>query len=37
MTMADLKQYRSICLEINDLEDGIKGEYVGDAVTSALM
>ena len=35
MTTADLKQYRSICLEINDLEDEIKGEYVGDAVTSA--
>ncbi len=35
MTIADLKQYRSICAEIKDLEDELKGSYVGDSVTSA--
>lgn len=31
----ELKQYRSVCVEIKDLEDELKGKYVGDAVTSA--
>lgn len=35
MTTADLKQYRSICAEIKDLEDELKDSYVGDSVTSA--
>lgn len=35
MTIAELKQYRSICAEIKDLEDELKGSYVGDSVTSA--
>lgn len=35
MTTAELKQYRSICAEIKDLEDELKGIYVGDSVTSA--
>lgn len=35
MTIADLKQYRSICAEIKDLEDELKCSYVGDSVTSA--
>lgn len=35
MTIAELKQYRSLCAEIKDLEDELKGSYVGDSVTSA--
>lgn len=35
MTTAELKQYRSICAEISDLEDELNGSYVGDSVTSA--
>lgn len=35
MTIAELKQYRCICAEIKDLEDELKGSYVGDSVTSA--
>lgn len=35
MTIAELKQYRSICAEIKDLEDELKGSYVGDSVTSS--
>lgn len=35
MTTAELKQYRSICAEIKDIEDELKGGYVGDSVTSA--
>lgn len=35
MTIAELKQYRSICAEIKDLENELKSSYVGDSVTSA--
>ncbi len=35
MTIADLKQYRSICAEIKDIEDELKGSYVGDSVSSS--
>lgn len=35
MTIAELKQYRNLCAEIEDLEDELKGFYVGDSVTSA--
>ena len=35
MTTADLKQYRNICAEIEDLENELNGVYVGDSVTSA--
>lgn len=35
MTIAELKQYRSLCAEIKDIEDELKGSYVGDSVTSA--
>lgn len=35
MTTAELKQYRNICAEIEDLENELKGVYVGDSVTSA--
>ena len=35
MTTAELKQYRSICAEIEDLENELKVSYVGDSVTSA--
>lgn len=35
MTTADLKQYRNICAEIQDLENELKGSYVGDSVASA--
>lgn len=35
MTTAELKQYRSICAEIKDLEDELNSSLVGDSVTSA--
>lgn len=35
MTTDELKQYRSICAEIKDIEDELKGVYVGDSVSSA--
>lgn len=35
MTIAELKQYRSLCAEIKAIEDELKGSYVGDSVTSA--
>ena len=34
MTIADLKQYRSICAEIRDIESEIDGSYAGDTVQS---
>ena len=36
MTIAELKQYRNICAEIQDLEDDLNvNHYVGDTVQSA--
>lgn len=34
MTIADLKQYRSICAEIKDIESELDGSYAGDTVQS---
>ena len=34
MTIADLKQYRSICAEIRDIESELDGSYAGDTVQS---
>ena len=35
MRIEELTGYRSLCAEIKDLEDELKGSYVGDSVTSA--
>lgn len=34
MTVKELRQYRSICVEINEINQELNGCYVGDTVQS---